>query len=220
MHRNYYCGSASKRMNEIRKSEDFSLEALRAGDRVEFSRLVDTYSGVIYRLAVKMLEDPQDAEDVLQETFIKAFRHLSKFDGRSSLSTWLYRIATNESLMMLRRRKHITISIDEPLDSAEQEQEPMQIVDWCCLPESELMSSEALAYLDQAVEKLPHSLRVVFLLRDIEGLSTRETSEVLNLSEAAVKTRLSRARMRLRELLSEYYGEKLFSQQPLDGGEL
>lgn len=207
-------------MNEIRKSEDFSLEALRAGDRVEFSRLVDTYSGVIYRLAVKMLEDPQDAEDVLQETFIKAFRHLSKFDGRSSLSTWLYRIATNESLMMLRRRKHITISIDEPLDSAEQEQEPMQIVDWCCLPESELMSSEALAYLDQAVEKLPHSLRVVFLLRDIEGLSTRETSEVLNLSEAAVKTRLSRARMRLRELLSEYYGEKLFSQQPLDGGEL
>jgi RNA polymerase sigma-70 factor (ECF subfamily) len=206
-------------MNDKRKSEDFSLEALRAGDRVEFSRLVDTYSGVIYRLAVKLLEDPQDAEDVLQETFIKAYRHLSKFDGRSSLSTWLYRIATNESLMMLRRRKHITVSIDEPLNSAEQEQEPMQIVDWCCLPESELMSSEALAYLDQAVEKLPHSLRVVFLLRDIENLSTRETSEVLNLSEAAVKTRLSRARMRLRELLSEYYGDKLFSQQTSDGGE-
>lgn len=206
-------------MNEKRKEEDFSLEALRAGDRFEFSRLVDEYSGVIYRLAVKMLEDPQDAEDVLQETFIKAFRHLNNFDGRSSLSTWLYRIATNEALMMLRRRKHITVSIDETLGSAEQEQEPIQIVDWCCLPESELMSTEAMEYLDQAVEKLPHSLRVVFLLRDIEGLSTQETSEVLNLSEGAVKTRLSRARMRLRELLSEYFGEKLVSQQTLQGGE-
>ena len=86
-------------------TEDFSLEALRAGDRAEFARLVEAYSGVIYRLGMKMLDDPQDAEDVLQETFIKAFRHLGSFDGRSSLSTWLYRIATNEALMMIRRRK-------------------------------------------------------------------------------------------------------------------
>lgn len=193
-------------------TEDFSLEALRAGDRSEFARLVETYSALIYRLGLRMLDDPQDAEDVLQETFIKAFRHLGGFDGRSSLSTWLYRIATNEALMMLRRRKHPSISIDEPLETDTEIEEPVQIVDWCCMPETELMSSEARAYMDKAVEQLQPALRAVFLLRDIEGLSTEETSQVLDLSEAAVKTRLSRARMRLRELLSGYYGEHLARQ--------
>jgi RNA polymerase sigma-70 factor (ECF subfamily) len=193
-------------------TEDFSLEALRAGNRSEFARLVETYSALIYRLALRMLDDPQDAEDVLQETFIKAFRHLGGFDGRSSLSTWLYRIATNEALMMLRRRKHPSISIDEPLETDTEIEEPVQIVDWCCMPETELMSSEARAYMDKAVEQLQPALRAVFLLRDIEGLSTEETSQVLDLSEAAVKTRLSRARMRLRELLSGYYGEHIARQ--------
>jgi len=193
-------------------TEDFSLVALRAGDRSEFARLVETYSALIYRLGLRMLDDPQDAEDVLQETFIKAFRHLGGFDGRSSLSTWLYRIATNEALMMLRRRKHPSISIDEPLETDTEIEEPVQIVDWCCMPETELMSSEARAYMDKAVEQLQPALRAVFLLRDIEGLSTEETSQVLDLSEAAVKTRLSRARMRLRELLSGYYGEHIARQ--------
>lgn len=204
------------------KLEDFSLEALRAGDRLEFARLVEAYSGVIYRLGLKMLDDPQDAEDVLQETFIKAFRHLKNFDGRSSLSTWLYRIATNEALMMLRKRKNVSISIDEPFESQENEaplEEPRQIVDWCCMPEEELMSSEAHAYMDQAVDQLSPSLRAVFVLRDIEGLSTEETSAVLNLSEAAVKTRLSRARMRLRELLTAYFGERMSSQRLTEEGE-
>ncbi|HSQ26781.1 MAG TPA: sigma-70 family RNA polymerase sigma factor [Anaerolineales bacterium] len=193
-----------------KEQEDFSLQALKAGDRAEFARLVETYSGVIYRLAIKMLNNPQDAEDILQETFIKAYQHLSNFDGRSSLSTWLYRIATNEALMFLRKRKLVTFSMDEPLDNSDEDQEPIQIVDWCCLPEQELMSSEARSYMDQAIQELPHSLRVVFLLRDIEGLSTLETGEVLNLSETAVKTRLSRARMRLRELLTSYYGDRMF----------
>ena len=170
---------------------------------------MEAYSGVIYRLALKMLESPQDAEDALQETFIKAYKGLAKFDGRSSLSTWLYRIATNEALMMLRKRKHLTISFDEPFKSDDELQAPLQITDWCCLPEQELMSSEARQYLGEAIEALPHSLRVVFLLRDIEGLSTRETGAVLDLSETAVKTRLSRARFRLRELLTGYYGERL-----------
>jgi RNA polymerase sigma-70 factor (ECF subfamily) len=197
-------------MNKDSKNqENFSLQALRAGDKTEFARLVETYSGVIYRLALKMLGDPQDAEDILQETFIKAYRHLPGFDGRSSLSTWLYRIATNEALMHLRRRRHPQVSIDEPLEADDQESAPLQIVDWCCMPEEELLSAEARLRMDQAVEALPPSLRVVFILRDIEGLSTEETGAVLNLSEAAVKTRLSRARFRLRELLSEYYGERL-----------
>jgi RNA polymerase sigma-70 factor, ECF subfamily len=191
------------------KEEQFSLDALRSGDRVEFARLVETYSGVIYRLAIKMLGNPQDAEDVLQETFIKAFRGLSGFDGRARLSTWLYRIAANEALMLIRRRKVDFLSLDEPVETEEGEAEPVQIVDWCCLPEAELMSAEARIFLDRAVDTLTPALRMVFLLRDIEGLSTQETSEVLNLSEAAVKTRLSRARLHLREVLTGYYGERM-----------
>jgi RNA polymerase sigma-70 factor (ECF subfamily) len=195
--------------NTKEQIEDFSLDLLRAGNRAEFARLVETYSGVVYRLALRMLENPQDAEDVLQETFLKVLRAIKNFDGRSSLSTWLYRIATNEALMLLRKHKHITVSLDEPADSEDAETEPVQIADWCCLPEDELMSAEARSYMEQAIEVLPHSLRVVFLLRDIEGLSTLETGEVLNLSETAVKTRLSRARMRLRELLTAYYTERM-----------
>jgi len=197
-----------------KQAEDFSLEALKARDRAEFARLVEAYSGVIYRLALKMLNNPQDAEDILQETFIKAYQHLGNFDGRSSISTWLYRIATNEALMFLRRNKQFIISIDEPDETAEEEQEPLQIVDWCCLPEEELMSTESRKYMDKAVQALPHNLRVAFLLRDIEGLSTQEAAEALNLSETALKTRLSRARLRLRELLSGYYGERMQSQFP------
>ncbi len=208
-------------MNQEKRVEEFSLEALRAGDKAEFARLVEAYSGVMYRLALKMVEDPQDAEDVLQETFIKAYRALPNFDGRSSLSTWLYRIATNEALMALRRRKSAsvgqTISIEEPAPNEDYEQEPIQIVDWCCLPEAEMMSAEARAYMEKAIETLSPALRTVFLLRDIEGLSTQETAEVLNVSEVVVKTRLSRARMRLRELLSEYFGERAARRSAAEG---
>lgn len=205
-------------MNETQRSvpgEDFSLPALRAGDRAEFARLVEAYSGVIFRLAQKMLDNPQDAEDVLQETFIKAYRHLPGFDGRSRVSTWLYRIATNEALMLIRRRKQPALSIDDPYPSTGENgdnPEPLQIVDWCCLPEEEFMSDEARAALNQAVEELSPALRVVFLLRDIEGLSTQEAADVLNISEAAVKTRLSRARLQLREKLTGYFGERLLAQ--------
>lgn len=202
-----------------RKTEDFSLQALRAGDRAEFARLVEAYSGVIYRLAVKMLKDPQDAEDILQETFLKAYRYLSGFDGRSSLSTWLYRIATNEALMLLRKRKVVTVPIDEPVDDSEPLEQPVQVVDWCCLPENELMSSEARDRMESAMQALTPALRAVFVLRDLQGLSTLETAEVLGLSEEAVKTRLSRARLRLRELLSEYYAERLHRSGTVEEGE-
>jgi RNA polymerase sigma-70 factor (ECF subfamily) len=196
-------------MDKAQQQAALSLEALRRGDRAEFARMVEANSSLIYRLALKMLGDPQDAEDILQETFIKAYRHLTEFDGRSSLSTWLYRIATNEALMHLRRKNLETISIEGPQADDGPLQEPLQIVDWCCVPEIELMSTEGRAELDRAVGLLPPSLRVVFLLRDVSGLSTRETAEVLELSEMAVKTRLSRARLRLREELSDYFGEKM-----------
>lgn len=196
-------------MNSSKRVEDFSLDALRSGERAEFALLVEKYHEMIYRLAIKMVNNPQDAEDILQETFIKAYRHLENFDGRSSLSTWLYRIATNEALMFLRRQKPEPVSVDQTLDTGEGEIEPLQIIDWSSLPEEELMSVEAQIYLDKAVEKLSPSLRVVFVLRDIQSLSTRETAEVLNISETAVKTRLSRARLQLRDELTSYYGERM-----------
>lgn len=195
-------------MNERITNPEFDIAALQNGDRAEFARMVEAYSGQIYRLALKMLQNQQDAEDILQETFIKAYNALPRFESRSSLSTWLYRIATNEALMFLRRKHPHQISVEQPSND-EAQPVPLEIVDWCCLPESELISAEARVYLERAVEMLPHSLRVVFLLRDIEGLSTRDTAEVLDLTEGAVKTRLSRARLQLREILSAYYRERV-----------
>jgi RNA polymerase sigma-70 factor (ECF subfamily) len=196
-------------MNEQTSTQSYSLAALKAGDRAAFASMVGVHYELVYRLAIKMLGNPQDAEDVLQETFIKAFKHVKDFDGRSSLSTWLYRIATNEALMFLRRRNPQTFSIDEPAQDDGHDSEPLQIVDWCCIPEQELMSDEAQQYLDQATSRLPIGLRLVFVLRDIQGLSTRETGEVLDLTDTAVKTRLSRARLRLRNDLSGYYRERM-----------
>lgn len=195
-------------MNKYLQKPEFDLSALQSGDRSEFARLVEKYSGNIYRLALKMLKNQQDAEDILQETFIKAYHALPDFEGRSKLSTWLYRIATNEALMFLRRKSPDQISVEVPFKE-QGEVAPLEIVDWCCLPESELMSSESKDKLEKSIDILTESLRVVFLLRDIEGLSTRETADVLNISESAVKTRLSRARFQLREELSKYYSSRL-----------
>jgi RNA polymerase sigma-70 factor (ECF subfamily) len=189
-------------------SAGFSLKALQERDREEFARLVDTFSNKIYRVALKIVNDAQDAEDVLQETFIKAYRSLPAFEGRSSLATWLYRIAVNEALMVVRKRKVDAVSLDEEKDSGNEEVEPVEIADWCCLPESDLLSAESRKFLDRAMQELTPALRAVFVLRDIEGLSVRETAEALGLSEAAVKTRLLRARLKLREELSVYFSER------------
>jgi RNA polymerase sigma-70 factor (ECF subfamily) len=194
----------------VETKAELSIEALRSGDRAEFSRLVDAYSGPIYRLALKMLGIPADAEDVLQNTFLKAFQHLNEFEGRSSLSTWLYRIASNEALMLLRKhRPEITLSDVEPDDEDNRDYFPTQFIDWRHMPEDEFLSSESKTAMDEAVKRLPENQRIVFILRDIEGLSIQETGMVLGLSEAAVKTRLLRARLRLREELSTYYGERI-----------
>jgi RNA polymerase sigma-70 factor (ECF subfamily) len=192
---------------------EISLEALRSGDREAFAQLVESYSGQIYRLALKMLNDAQDAEDILQNTFIKAFQHIAGFEGRSSLSTWLYRIAANEALMMIRKRRPEVNETDaESTDAEDAEVAPLEFVDWGLLPEEELLSGEAKKELDQAVQELPEKLRIVFLLRDIEGLSIQETAQALELSETAVKTRLLRARLRLREELATYYSERMKSE--------
>ena len=189
--------------------QELSLQLLRSGDRAEIARLVDAHSKNIYRLALKMLANPQDAEDVLQNTFLKAIQALPKFEGRSSLSTWLYRIAANESLMAIRRQKPETAFRVKEADDEGNELLLTQFSDWCCLPESTLMSSEASIYLDKAIQELSEKLRIVFVLRDVEKLSIRETSEALGITETTVKTRLLRARLKLREILSTYYGKEL-----------
>ncbi len=189
---------------------EISIERLQTGDRHEFARLVDKYSNPLYRLALKMLGNPRDAEDILQNTFLQAFQHIREFEGRSSLSTWLYRIASNEALMLIRRRRpEIDFSDVSREDQGESDYEPVEFTDWGQLPEAEILTSETRIVLDKAIQNLPEILRIVFILRDIEGLSIRETSQTLDLSETAVKTRLLRARLRLRDELSVYYSEKM-----------
>ncbi|MBI3175546.1 MAG: sigma-70 family RNA polymerase sigma factor [Chloroflexi bacterium] len=192
---------------------EISVEALKAGDRAEFARLVDLASAPIYRLGLKMLGNPQDAEDVLQNTFLKALQSLGNFEGRSSPLTWLYRIAINEALMLIRRQKPQVEIAEEPQDEESNLPTPVQLTDWCCLPESDFLTTESKRALDAAILKLPEKLRVVFLLRDIEGMSIQETSEALGLTETAVKTRLLRARLNLREQLSSYFTERLIEER-------
>lgn len=185
------------------------LEALKRKDKSAFAKLVDQNSEYIYRLGLKMLGNPQDAEDVLQETFIKAFNNIDGFEGRSKLSTWLYRIAVNEALMLLRKRKSGITHINEGLELENGDILPRQIIDWCCLPEKELMSSESRQYIQEAVQTLSDANKAAFLLRDVEGLSTRETAAVLDISESAVKVRLMRARLQLREELTHFFANRI-----------
>ncbi|PKO11375.1 MAG: RNA polymerase subunit sigma-24 [Chloroflexi bacterium HGW-Chloroflexi-2] len=192
------------------ESEPLNLKKLQSGDTEELTKMVQQYSDPIYRVALRMLNDQAEAEDVLQETFIKALRSLENFEGRSNLSTWLYRIAVNESLMVIRKRKpEISIKQDDAGDEENEGISVSQIVDWCCLPESEFLTNETRGVLADAIQKLPENLRTVFILRDIEGLSIIETAQALELTETNVKTRLLRARMKLREELSVYFGERL-----------
>ena len=188
---------------------ELSLEALKAGDRAEFARLVDTYSNSIFRLALRMLGNHQDAEDVLQNTFLSVLTHIETFEGRSSLSTWLYRIAANEALMLIRKKKpEVNLEDTQDGDDADDLQ-PTQFADWSGLPEDQLLSGEGRHTLEEVIQNLPESMRIVFLLRDVEGLSIKETAEALDLTETNVKTRLLRARLSLREGLSAYYGERM-----------
>jgi RNA polymerase sigma-70 factor (ECF subfamily) len=203
-------------MVELTSQPDISIEALRNGDRAEFARLVDAYSAPIYRLGLRMLGNEQDAEDVLQNTFLNALTHLSSFEGRSSILTWLYRIAVNESLMTMRRGKpEINIDDVEPSDDTD-DLSQTQFVDWGSLPEDMLLSAEGKQALDHAIQTLPENLRMVFLLRDIQELSIKETADALGLTESNVKIRLLRARLSLREQLSVYYGERMLQEKTND----
>ncbi len=187
--------------------ETIDLNALREGDKAVFAQVVELYADRLYNLTLKLTGDPYEAEDALQETFISAYKSIRRFEGRSSVGTWLYRIAYNAAMMRKRKKQPDTVSIDEPVTLDDGEMVPRQFYDWCCLPESDLLSTEAMDHMNRAIQQLPEALKSVFVLRDIEGLSTAEVGEVLGLSTPAVKSRLHRARLFLREQISQYFAE-------------
>ena len=180
----------------------------KAGDAAAFSELVKQYERRVFRLAKQITQNDEDAEDVLQETFLKAYSHVADFQGNSRFYTWLVRIAVNEALMKLRkRRSDKTVPLDEPIDTGEDEL-VREIAVWDENPEQTYSREELAEILDQAVQSLKPAYRTVFVLRDIEELSIEETAEALNLSISAVKSRLLRARLQLREKLTRQFKRK------------
>jgi RNA polymerase sigma-70 factor (ECF subfamily) len=180
----------------------------RAGDAQAFTELVNRYERKIYRLAKHITQNDEDAEDVLQDAFLKAYEHLDTFQGNSKFYTWIVRIAVNEALMRLRKRKSDrTVPLDEPIDTGE-ETVTREIAVWEDNPEQQYSREEMHDILDQAVESLKPDFRTVFALRDIEELSTEETAEALGISIPAVKSRLLRARLALRERLTRQFKRK------------
>jgi RNA polymerase sigma-70 factor (ECF subfamily) len=190
------------------QAEAALLKRLRAGDKAACAECVDLHAPGLYRLALRLMRDEAEAEDVVQETFLSAFKAISRFEGRSGLRTWLYRIAYNAALMRLRRVQPETVSVEAGgVNGDDGLPVPRQLFDWCCLPEADFDTQEARDQLEAAIQSLPPTLKVVFVMRELEGLSTEAAAEALGLTPEAVKTRLHRARLRLREQLSAYFTE-------------
>jgi RNA polymerase sigma-70 factor (ECF subfamily) len=180
----------------------------REGDTKAFGELVRRYEGKIFRLAQHVTQNREDAEDVLQETFMKAYEHLDQFQGNSKFYTWIVRIAVNQALMKLRRRKtDKSVSLDEAIDTGE-DTIVREIAAWDEDPEERFSREELGDILDTAIQGLEPPYRSVFVLRDIDELSTEETADALGLSVPAVKSRLLRARLQLREKLTRYFKRK------------
>lgn len=190
------------------KSDEDLVELARSGDDTAFPELVKRYSRRILRVARNITNHEEDSEDVLQETFMKAYTHLDGFQGNSKFYTWLVRIAMNESLMKLRKRKTgKLVSLDEELNTGEDTM-VREIAVWEGNPEDTYSQEELRDILDKTIGSLPEGFRTVFMLRDIEELSTEETAEALDLSIPAVKSRLLRARLQLREKLTRIFKSK------------
>jgi RNA polymerase sigma-70 factor (ECF subfamily) len=185
-------------------SEQELLDRARQGGLEAFTVLATRYERKVYRIARNIVQNDEDAEDVLQDTFMKAFEHLAEFQEKSKFYTWIVRIAVNESLMKLRKRKSDRIvSLD---DNIETDEEPIvrEVAVWDN-PESKYSQTEMREILKTAIDSLKPIFRVVFILRDVEELSTEETAAALGLSIPAVKSRLLRARLELREKLTRTF---------------
>jgi RNA polymerase sigma-70 factor (ECF subfamily) len=185
----------------VRDDEGALVSLARKGDLKAFDELVNRYERRIFRLAMNITQNREDAEDATQDAFMKSFQHLPDFQGGSRFYTWLVRIAVNEALMRLRRRRPNVTSLDEPIQTDE-DLMPREIQDWGPTPEKRYEVTELNSILNNAIAGLDPIFRTVFILRDVEQLSTEETAEALGISVPAVKSRLLRGRLKLREKLS------------------
>ena len=180
----------------------------QAGETRAFDELVRRYQDKVYRLCYKILRHEEDAAEALQDAFLSAFKGLPRFKAESTFSTWLYRIATNASLMKYRRRRDGHVSYEQSQTGSE-DNEPMAIADWSTQPLDDLLDTETREILSREIDLLPENEREVFILRDIMEQSNEEVAKELGLSVAAVKSRLHRARVHLRDRVNRYFREKL-----------
>jgi len=191
----------------VREDEGALVSLAKSGDLGAFDELVNRYERRIFRLAMNITQNREDAEDATQDAFLKSFQHLAEFQGESRFYTWLVRIAVNEALMRLRRRRRNVTSLDEPVQT-EEDLMPREIEDWGPTPEQRYQVTELHSILNNAIAELDPIFRTVFVLRDMEQLSTEEAADALGISVPAVKSRLLRARLKLRERLSRYFGQR------------
>lgn len=188
----------------VKDDEGVLVAAARSGDMAAFEALVNRYERKIFRLAQNITQNREDAEDVMQDAFLKSYAHLGDFQGDSRFYTWLVRITVNEALMKLRKRRPNQVSLDDSFET-EDDLMPREIEDWGPTPEQHFAQTELHGILSEVIADLDPAFRVVFLLRDVEDLSTEETAKLLGLSVPAVKSRLLRARLKLRHKLNKYF---------------
>ena len=193
-------------MVEHLQNEPELVAQARGGDADAFTTLLQQYDRYVYRVALNITGNREDAEDAMQEAFYKAFSHLAQFQGNSLFYTWLVRITVNEALMKLRSRSaQKELSLDEPVDLGDDASIVREIEDWDDNPEQRYAKTELENLVAEAVRKLPQAYRAVYVLRDMEGLSSEEAAELMGLSVAAVKSRIRRARLMMREELNPHF---------------
>jgi RNA polymerase sigma-70 factor, ECF subfamily len=190
-------------------SDEELIKRAKRGDERAFTQLVKRYESLVYSFAIKVCRDQEKASETWQDTFVNVFKKLHQFDGRSKFTTWLYSIVTNSCKMKRRQRKldQASVSIELPADNRDDasDDQPVQTIpSWRDTPLDSVMDKELQTLLDDAIQLLPYEYRVVFILRDVEGMSAEETGKILKLSVPAVKSRLRRARVFLREQLNPY----------------
>jgi len=195
-------------MNSTRDEDRKAIARILDGDYDAFEKVVEKYQGRIYRHLRKMVKDNQWAEDLLQETFLNAYKGLKGFSGNSSLSTWLFRIATNNALMFLRKHRPESLQYDDDIMNEAHASFLTASPEFVSTPLDILLSAEGRKKIEDAIESLPTLYRSVIVLRDVEGFSLEEVSEIMDSSVAAVKSRLHRARNAVRETLMSYYGSR------------
>ena len=200
-------GTIQPQLSEPPSEELVLVRAAKGGDDGAFNELVRRYDRNVFRIAQHITQNREDAEDVVQDAFLKAYTNLQQFQEQSKFYTWLVRIAVNEALMKLRRRRpERTVSLDEDIQVGE-DSVPREVADWSPNPEQNYNQAELREILTRTIQGLPPGFRTVFILRDVEGLSTEETADALELSIPAVKSRLLRARLQLRERLNRFFAK-------------